>query len=113
MEENITPVTSTLRIKGKDREIKYNFSAWREIEKKYGSIGNLAQLDKDVQEKPFETIPELIYAGLVDKEGVTKENCLDDYTMADMQEISTVLFTALYGSLPKEEKKKAVRKTAK
>jgi len=104
--EKVEVVRPKLSIGGRQREIRFNFSAWAEIEKKYGSIKNFAQIEKDVQQKPFETIPELIYIGLVDKEGVTKDNCLDDYSMADMEEVAKVLQVALYGSLPKDESKK-------
>ena len=67
-------------------------------------------MEQDIQEKPFETIPFLIYIGLQDKEGVTEENVLDDYGMGDIQKVSEALYSALYGSLPKaEEEKKAER----
>lgn len=104
--EKVEVVRPKLSVGGREREIRFNFSAWAEIERKYGSIKNFAQIEKDIQQKPFETIPELIYIGLVDKEGVTKENCLDDYSMADMEKIAEVLQIALYGSLPKEDNKK-------
>lgn len=102
----VKPTEAVLKLGGKDRKIKYGFSAWAKLEEKYGGIKNIAQLEKDVQERPFQTIPYLIWIGLQDKEGLNEETLLDDYTMADMEELSSVLYTALYGSLPKDEAEK-------
>lgn len=110
--EQIKDEPKTLNIKGKERELKFNFSAWAEIEKKYDGINNLERLQKDVEERPFETLPSLIYIGLTDKSGVTEKNCLDDFSMGDIEKVVSVLFSALFGSLP-EDKKKAVAKKVK
>ena len=104
--DKITPSKITIKIKGEEREIKFGFSAWAELEKKYGTVSNFKKIVKDVQERPFATIPELIYIGLVDKSGVTKETVLDDYGITDMDYISEILYKALYGSVPTEENKK-------
>jgi hypothetical protein len=98
----------TLKIKGKEREIKYGFSAWAVIEKEIGGLDNLDKLQEQVEKFPFKTIPHLIYIGLVDKEGVTEENVLDDYGLGDVEMIVKVFEQALYGSLP-EDTKKAVK----
>ena len=101
----------TLFIHGKDREIKFGFSAWGKLEKEYGGIKNLDKMEKDIEEKPFEKIPHLLFIGLMDtssftdSEGnkypeVTEDNILDDYGMNDIQMISEVFSKALYGSLP-------------
>lgn len=101
----------TLFIHGKDREIKFGFSAWGKLEKEYGGIKNLDKMEKDIEEKPFEKIPHLLFIGLIDtssftdSEGnkypeVTEDNILDDYGMNDIQMISKVFSKALYGSLP-------------
>ena len=101
----------TLFIHGKDREIKFGFSAWGKLEKEYGGIKNLDKMEKDIEEKPFEKIPHLLFIGLMDtssftdSEGnkypeVTENNILDDYGMNDIQMISEVFSKALYGSLP-------------
>ena len=102
----VKPTEAVLKLGGKDRKIKYGFSAWAKLEEKYGGIKNIAQLDKDVQERPFQTIPYLIWIGQQDKEGLNEETLLDDYSMADMEQLSSVLYTALYGSLPKDEAEK-------
>jgi hypothetical protein len=98
----------TLKIKGKEREIKYGFSAWAVIEKEIGGLDNLDKLQEQVEKFPFKTIPHLIYIGLVDKEGITEENVLDDYGLGDVEMIVKVFEQALYGSLP-EDSKKAVK----
>ena len=109
--EKIEPKIYSLKIAGKDREIKFNFSAWREIEKKYGSVNNVQQLVQDMSEKPFQTLPEIVYMALVDKEGVTAEDCLNDYSMAEMKDITEIVSNALKASLPSEfVSKKKVKK---
>jgi hypothetical protein len=109
--EKIEPKIYSLKIAGKDREIKFNFSAWREIEKKYGSVNNVQQLVQDMSEKPFQTLPEIVYMALVDKEGVTAEDCLNDYTMVEMKSIVEIVSEALKSSLPSEfVSKKKVKK---
>lgn len=110
---NIKDEKVFVKVNGKDRELKFNFSAWAEIEKRYGSMSNIDQIEKDIAEKPFEVLPELIYIGLVDKSDITKENCLDDYGIKDMKEISVKLFTALYGALPEGNEEKGTAKKTK
>ena len=105
----------TLFIHGKEREIKFGFSAWAKLEKEYGGIQNLDKMQKKIEETPFETIPHLLYLGLKDKSAftdsdgnkypeVTEENILDDYGMADIQKVTEVFAKALYGSLPQDDK---------
>lgn len=105
---------NVLFIHGKEREIKFGFTAWGELEKKYGGIKHLDKLQKEIEETPFETIPHLLYLALKDKsaftdsEGnkypeVTEDNILDDYGIKDIQMITEVFTKALYGSLPQDE----------
>ena len=103
--EKVKTEKVTLMIHGKEREIKFGFSAWAKLEKEYGGIKNLEKMQKQIEEEPFNTIPHLLYLGLVDKEGVTEDNVLDDYGMADIEKISEIFSKALYGSLPQEAKK--------
>lgn len=111
--DKIAPEKVTLKIKGKDREIKFNFSAWAIIEKEYGGIKNIEKMEADIQERPFEIIPHLMYIALVDKEGITEENILDDYGLGDMNFVAEVFRKALYGSLPQDDNtKKEVVKEA-
>ena len=95
----------TISVKGEEREIRFGFSAWAILEKEYNGIKNLEKLQKQVEERPFETLPHLIYIGLVNKEGVEEATVLDDYGIAGIEEVSEKFAQALYGSLPDAEKK--------
>lgn len=96
----------TIRLYGKDREIKFGFSAWAKIEKEYGGINNIEKMQKEIEEKPFELLPHLLYIGLVDKEGIDEETILDEYGLNDIQMISEKFAQALWGSLPQDDGKK-------
>lgn len=102
----IKPEKVTLKIHGKEREIKFGFSAWAKLEREFGGLKNLDKLQKKVAEEPFNTIPHLMFIGLVDKEGVTEDNILDEYGLNDVEFISNKFAEALYGSLPQEKKGK-------
>lgn len=109
--EKIEPKKTVLKIGGRERELKFNFSAWKEIEKKYGSVNNIDALVKDMNDKPFQTLPEIVYIALTDKEGLEKETCLDEFGMKEMQHIINAVAQALTDSLPTDlNKKKAVKK---
>lgn len=103
MLDDVNPEKVTLKIHGKEREIKFGFSAWAKIEKEYGGIKNIDKLQKKLEETPFEVIPHLLFLGLKDKEGVTEEDVLDDYGLNDIQMITEVFTKALYGSLPQAD----------
>ena len=105
--EKVKAEKVTIKIKGKEREIKFGFSTWAVLEREYGGIKNITKLQKEVEEKPFEVLPHLIYIALVDKEGVEEETVLDDYGLADVEYISEKFAQALYGSLPEVDEKKA------
>lgn len=116
--EKIQPEKVTLFIHGKEREIKFNFSAWAKLEKEFGGLKNIDKLEKDIEDRPFEVIPHLIFIGLTDKSAYTDENgktypevtegnVLDDYGLGDMSKITDVFQKALYGALPLDEGKKA------
>ena len=105
--DKITSKKVTLMIHGKEREIKFGFSAWARLEKEYGGLKNLDKLQKKIESEPFETIPHVLWLGLRDKEGVTEEDFLDDYGLGDIALISEKFTKALYGSLPNSEGKKA------
>lgn len=103
--EKVNAEKVTLMIHGKEREIKFGFSAWAILEREYDGLKNLAKLQKQVEEMPFNTLPHLLYVGLVDKEGVTEENILDDYGLNEIGIVSDAFNRAIYGSLPTDEKK--------
>lgn len=103
--EKVDAKKVTIKIKGKERELRFGFSAWAILEREYDGIKNITKLQKEVEERPFETLPHLIYVGLVDKEGVEEDNVLDEFGLGDIEYISNKFAEALYGSLPEEEKK--------
>ena len=105
--EKVDSKKVTIKIKGKERELKFGFKAWAILEREYGGIKNILKLQKEVEERPFETLPHLVYIGLVDKEGVDEETVLDDFGLNDIEYISNKFAEALYGSLPEVDEKKA------
>lgn len=121
--EKVKPEKVMLKIHGKEREIRFNFSAWAKLEKEFGGLKNLDKLQKQIEDEPFNVIPHLMFIGLVDKSvytdesgnkypEVTEENILDDYGLADIQYITEKFQMALYGSLPQEENVKKAGKEA-
>ena len=109
--ENVKPEKITLMIHGKEREIKFDFSAWAKLEKEYGGLKNLdKKLEQDIADFPFNTIPHLLYIGLTDKEGITEDNVLSEYGMSDIEMISEKFTLALYGSLPQKKAEKEAKK---
>ena len=105
--EKVDAKKVTIKIKGEERELKFGFKAWAILEREYGGIKNITKLQKAVEERPFETLPHLIYIGLVDKEGIEEDNVLDEYGLGDIDYISNKFAEALYGSLPEVDEKKA------
>lgn len=105
--DKIEPEKVMIKVNGEEREIKFHFSAWAKLEREYKSIQNIDDvLIEKIQNEPFNTIPHLIYIGLVDKEDVNEETVLDDYSLGDLPEVSEKLLKALYGSLPADAKSK-------
>lgn len=113
----IEPTKATIKIHGKEREIKFGFSAWAKIEKEYHGLKNLPKMQKELEENPFSVIPHLLFIGLTDKSAytdekgntypeVTEENILDEYGLGDIQYVTEIFSKALYGSLPQDEEKK-------
>lgn len=110
--EKIEPTKVTLMIHGKEREIKFGFSAWAKLEKEYNGVNNLEKMQKDIEDNPFTKIPHLLYIGLVDKSPfknengelveLTEENILDEYGIGDIPKITEIFSRALYGSIPTE-----------
>lgn len=109
-ELDVTEKKTKLFIHGKEREIKFTFSAWATLEEEYNGVKNFSKMQEQIQERPFKYLPHLLYVGLVDKEGVTEQNILDDYGLNDIPLISEVFNNAITNSLPKDEKKTAVAK---
>ena len=111
--EKIKPSKVTLKLNGKEREIKFGFSAWAKIEQEYDGLKNLEKMQEDIENKPFTVIPHLLWLGIADKEGLSEETLLDEFTMADIQMITEKFSEALYGSLPKDDEEKKTKKAVK
>ncbi|MCQ2589296.1 MAG: hypothetical protein MJ179_02625 [Treponema sp.] len=112
--EKVTESRNALVIGGKERIIRFGFSAWAKLEEKYGSIQNIEKLEKEMEEKPMTELRELAWIGLTDKEvynsegkrtgkQLDKETFLDEFSLADIEQVTSVVMGALYGALPKTE----------
>ena len=102
----------TLSVKGEERELKFGFRQWAILEDEMGGLKNLEKLEKQIEEKPFNTLPHLFFIALANKEGVTEENILDDYGLTDIEELAEKFNKLVYGALPVDEKK-AVKEAKK
>lgn len=111
--EKVKPEKVTLMIHGKEREIRFGFSAWAKLEKEFGGLKHLDKLQEQIENEPFTVIPHLMWIGLVDKEGVTEENILEEYGLGDVQMITDTFQRALYGSLPQDNDEKKPEMEAK
>lgn len=101
----VKPSDVKLMLGGRERELKFSFSVWAKLQDEYKSVSNFDKIEIDLRERPFTTIPHLIWLGLKDRDGLTEETVLDDYDITDMDYISEVVSKALYGSLPENKKK--------
>lgn len=106
--ESVKEKKYVVEIAGKEREIKFDFLAWADLTDKYGSLDNLDRIEKDMQENPFRTLPELIYIGLVDKDGLKAETLMKGVMPDEIEELTKIVFTAIFESLPKQKGKKKV-----
>lgn len=70
----VMPSEFYLTIKGKKRQVKFGNLALAKVERKYGALGKMEKLQKDMEEKMVETFCWLLSISLKDKEGLT----LDD-----------------------------------
>lgn len=107
---NVKPTDVKITIGGKERNLKYGFSAWAKLEEKYDGIKNIARMEADMVDRPFQTLPFLIWIGLTDKEGLSEDTVLDEFGMEDLKEISDKVAIALYGSVPAEVEEKKIAK---
>ena len=71
--DKVQPEKVTLKLYGKEREIKFGFSAWAKLEKEFGGLKNLTKLQEKIENEPFSVIPHLMYVGLLDKAAYTDE----------------------------------------
>lgn len=93
-------------IQGKERQIKFGMSAWAKLEDKYGNIQNIEKIENELDTMPIHTILSLCWIGLQDKDGLSEETFLDEYSMADVEQLGNKIVNALMNSLPQTEEKK-------
>ena len=103
---DIQPEKVTLKIKGKEREVRFAFSSWAKLEQEYNGLSNLDKILKDLDEIPYTTILKVLWFGIVDTEGLDSETYLDEYTIKDVPYITEVFNKAIFGSLPKADNSK-------
>lgn len=91
-------VTITLR-DGKERELRYSLGSMRRLRKKFGNslLNKEALLALDE-----ETIPELIYEGLIDKDGLDADSVADLLDTRKLKETIEKFFEAFAGALPEK-----------
>lgn len=101
--EKVEPSEFYLMICGKKRQIKFGNLALAKIEKKYGSISDVDKLQKDIEEKPMETMPWLLSICMKDKEGIGEDadsilGALDDSDL-NLKEVMEVITAAMNKSM--------------
>lgn len=101
-------------VNGKKLEIKYRLFAWKQLEKKYGGLDNIENLEKDIDNHALETIPFLVWIGLdkaireeFESMGLNSENFLDDIeSIGELEAIGKIVVDALFESVKNDDKKK-------
>ena len=101
--EQVEPSEFYLEICGKKRQIKFGNLALAKMEKKYGSIADFEKLQKDLEEKPMETMPWLLSISMRDKEGIGEDEesilaALDDSNL-NVKQVMDVLGQAMNKSM--------------
>jgi len=66
----VVPTEFFLNLGGKKRQIKFGNLSLARVEEKYGTVMNFDAVQKDMAEKPMQTIPWLLSITLKDKEGL-------------------------------------------
>lgn len=101
--EKVEPSEFYLNICGKKRQIKFGNLALAKIEKKYGSIAEVEKLQKDIEDRPMETMPWLLSICMKDKEGIGDDadsilGALDDSDLS-LTDVMTVITQAMQKSM--------------
>lgn len=117
--EKVMPSDFKIKLGGKVREIKFGNLALAKIEQKYGSLSTeaFAQVQKDLQKTPMQTVPWLLSICLKDKEGLENDyesilETMDDDGLT-IAEVAEVVMGAINSSLSVfggNEKKKQPKK---
>lgn len=100
----VMPSEFYLTIKGKKRQVKFGNLALAKVERKYGTLGKMEKLQKDMEEKMIETFCWLLSISLKDKEGLTLDDQdkfleeLDDSNVS-IKEVMLVTTQAMNSSM--------------
>lgn len=100
----VMPSEFYLTIKGKKRQVKFGNLALAKVERKYGTLGKMEKLQKDMEEKMIETFCWLLSISLKDKEGLTLDDQdkfleeLDDSNVS-IKEVMQVTTQAMNSSM--------------
>lgn len=100
----VMPSEFYLTIKGKKRQVKFGNLALAKVERKYGTLGKMEKLQKDMEEKMVETFCWLLSISLKDKEGLTLDDQdkfleeLDDSNVS-IKEVMLVTTQAMNSSM--------------
>lgn len=99
----VEPRKFFIKLKGKERQIKFGNLALAKLERKYGSISKLDELDKEMEEKPMEMIPWLLSICMKDKEGLDDSidgllEALDDENIS-IREITELVTEAMNSAM--------------
>lgn len=113
----VKPSEFYLKIKGKNRRIRFGNLALAKVEEKYGTVKNFDKLDKDLTERPMSNIPWLLSICMTDFEGIGESNddilrALDDSDLSVM-DVMKVIGEAMQdsmGNLSGSAKKKQTTK---
>lgn len=97
----INPTDSvSITLAGKERELRYSLGSMRRLRKKYGK----SLLDKEaLLALDEETIPELIFEGLQDKDGLADADAVADaLDTRKLKETIEAFFAAFAGAMPEK-----------
>lgn len=115
--EKVIPNKFEIELKGIKREIKFGNLALAKIERKYGSVTNLKSLQKDMENKPMDTLPWLLSICIKDKKDIGESvddmlNALDDSNIL-ITDVSEILSNAMNSAMSNlnESKKKVSKET--
>ena len=114
--DKVMPSEFKIKLLGKERAVKFGNLALAKIEKKYGNIQSFTQVQKDLEEKPMETVPWLLAICLKDKEGLEDDyesilEAMDDSDLT-ITEVANVVMGAInssIGSIMGEDVKKKAK----
>lgn len=108
--EQIEPTECEITLKGKKRKLKCTLYTWKQIQNKYSTISNITMLEKDMEERPLDIIPQLIIWCInpkeVENDELEETDVLMEYaTFEDLRELVQKIGYCIKNSMPKKEKK--------